>query len=87
MRMEAGVLFSFPFRGRRADPWVGLGRGKPRPYIRDIKGEALGQLAPEGRQKLIPEIPLTRSLRTIRAMWVIAHIAKSAMYAPPGKVG
>jgi hypothetical protein len=32
----------FSSRGRRADPWVDLGRSKPRPYTRDIKGEAPG---------------------------------------------
>jgi hypothetical protein len=26
----------------RAEPWVRLGRGKPRPYIRDIDGELFG---------------------------------------------
>jgi hypothetical protein len=30
------------FRDRRADPWGGLGRSKPQPYIQDIEGEAPG---------------------------------------------
>ena len=50
MRQETWILFSLSHRGRRADPfallragsWAGLGRGKPRPYVSDIKGSALG---------------------------------------------
>jgi hypothetical protein len=37
----AADLFTFFLHRCRADPWVGLGRGKPGPYIGNIKGEAL----------------------------------------------
>lgn len=32
------ILVTFSLRRRRADPWIGLGCDKPRPYIGDSKG-------------------------------------------------
>jgi hypothetical protein len=38
---------------RTADPWLGLGRGKPRPYILDIKREVLGRFVMESKNEIM----------------------------------